>query len=180
MQKLTSETCLMLSARHRWPDVIIWCLLVYHVSLRSTVCIAATGEQRTGFNLFFQIISCWGNSCSITRAFPLTSIPRNRSHQLPSLPFKTAAQSFLLNAFCPFSKAPHLTKTWVSSPCQSCTPGWPCVPCSKPRYVHKERVYGKTNGSWPASRKAVVFQFLLQWLVFKNHGCQAPEYYTCI
>lgn len=111
---------------------------------------------------------------------PLTSIPRNRSHQLPSLPFKTAAQAFLLNAFCPFSKAPHLTKTWVSSPCQSCTPGWPCVPCSKPRYVHKERVYGKTNGSWPASRKAVVFQFLLQWLVFKNHGCQAPEYYTCI
>lgn len=139
MQTLTKETCLMLSASHRWPDVIIWCLLAYHVSLRSILPTAATAEQFTGFNLFFHISFCWGNSCSIIRASPSACIPRNSSHQFSSLTFQTAALSFLLNAFCPFSKVPHLTKTWVSSWCQSCAPGWAvCHAASPDMYIKSE------------------------------------------
>lgn len=40
-----------------------------------------------------------------------------------SLTSQTVARPFLLNALCPFPRVPDQTKTWVSSPSQSCAPG---------------------------------------------------------
>lgn len=130
-----------LSARQTRCDNLMFACASCQAEVNSP---AATGKQCIGFNLFSHISFFWGNSCSITRSSPLASILRNSSHQLSSLTFQTAAPSFLLNAFCPFSKAPPLTKTWVFSPCQSCAPGWPvCHAASPDMYIKRQFMYIK-------------------------------------
>lgn len=51
--------------------------------------------------------------------------PTDAKHPLPSssLPFKTAGPPVLLNASCPCPDLPDQTKTWASSPPQSCALG---------------------------------------------------------